>query len=317
MKYKYLSTLLLVGLVSCSTNKFAHSSGFFSFNTRVEINFNEGSNEDLQEIERIIKYYDKLTDNYSKRDINNVYTINTTNEEVEINEDLYKLLKTSFNAKNEGAYYFNPLCGSLSKKWKESLAKKEVLSDLVIGKELEKIDNSSLIFLDNNIVKRMGEAEIDLGAIAKGYCLDIIKDYLVSKEINQYIISAGSSSILLGEKNSEDKFYSVELNDIKGTYFMAKNCFVSTSGTSEQGVKINNVTYSHIINPYTGSAINEHDAVIVINDKGYLGDALSTSLMMNTVDEIKKIENDLNIKTIVIKDKKIIYHHPEIEVLHR
>ena len=81
--------------------------------------------------------------------------------------------------------------------------------------------------------------------------------------------------------------------------------------------KIDGVTYSHIINPVTGSALNENDAVIVISDKGYYGDAMSTSLMINTVDEIKEIEKEHEIKTIVIKDKKIIYSNEDIEVLYR
>ena len=95
-----------------------------------------------------------------------------------------------------------------------------------------------------------------------------------------------------------------------------KNCFVSSSSVSEQGVEINNVTYSHIINPVTGSAVNENDAVIVVSDYGYYGDAMSTSLMMNTIDEIKAIEKEHNIKTIVIKNNAISYCNEGLEVYH-
>ena len=59
----------------------------------------------------------------------------------------------------------------------------------------------------------------------------------------------------------------------------------------------------------------ENDAVIVILNPsiGYLGDALSTSMMMNTVDEIKQIEIATNAKTIVVKDGEIVYRNPGIE----
>ena len=83
---------------------------------------------------------------------------------------------------------------------------------------------------------------------------------------------------------------------------------------STQGVKIDGITYSHIINPIDGSAINKYDAVIVISDKGYFGDALSTSLMLCDIDEIKAIENEHLVKTIVIDDGKIVYKHKDIEV---
>ena len=81
-------------------------------------------------------------------------------------------------------------------------------------------------------------------------------------------------------------------------------------------MEIDGVTYSHIINPFTGSAINKNDAVIVINDKGYLGDALSTSMMLSTIDEIVALEESLKVKTIVIKDNKIIHKHEDIKIYH-
>ena len=113
---------------------------------------------------------------------------------------------------------------------------------------------------------------------------------------------------------TKDGLFSIGLKDVKNAYLKLKNCFVSTSSISEQGVTIDGVKYSHIINPVTGSAINTNDAVVVITDDGYLGDALSTSMMMNSVEEIKNIENEQNVKAIVINDGKITYKNNDIEV---
>ena len=132
--------------------------------------------------------------------------------------------------------------------------------------------------------------------------------------VKQYLINGGSSSLLLGEKNTKDGLFTIGLKDLNNAYLKLKNCFISTSSISEQGVKIGDITYSHIINPNTGSAINENDAVIVISDNGALGDALSTSMMNNTVDEITAIETQYNVQTIVIKNNKVIYKNSGIEV---
>ena len=233
-----------------------------------------------------------------------------------VDKELYDLLKVSFDVKNEGATYFNPLCGSLAKKWKESLKNQQILAENVVNEELLKMNSSLLVFNSDNKIQRLGEAEIDLGGIAKGYALDVAKAYLDSKNINQYLLNAGSSSTLLGEKNSKDGLFTVGLRDLEGSYLKLKNCVISTSGIDVQGVDIGGVTYSHIINPITGSAINNYDAVVVICNKGYLGDALSTSMMMNTIEEIKTIEQEHNVQTIVIKDKKIVYQNESIEVHH-
>ena len=178
------------------------------------------------------------------------------------------------------------------------------------------MNSSQVLFKDNNVIQKIGDAEIDLGGIAKGYALDKAYEYLKEKEIKNYLINAGNSSILLGEKNTDDGYFTVGLNDIENAYLKLKDCVISTSSKSVQGVKIGDITYSHIINPVDGSAINENDAVIVISDKGYLGDALSTSMMMNSIDEIKAIEQIQNVKTIVIKNNNIIYKNADIEVLY-
>ena len=72
--------------------------------------------------------------------------------------------------------------------------------------------------------------------------------------------------------------------------------------------------YSHIVNPYTGSAINNYDTVIVVSNSGYLGDALSTSFMLSSIDEIKQMEQSKGVKALVIKDKNIVYRNESLEV---
>lgn len=311
MKLRSLLLLPLISLTSCKQTTFIEK-GVFCFDTYTNIRLYQGDNSNLQYIESILLAYSKFANYYESADINNIYTINHTNEEVEIYKEFYKLLESSFEVRSRGAEYFNPIFGSLSEKWKQSLKNKEVLSEEVIEEELIKINNSSFEFLDDYKVHRIGEAELDLGGIAKGYTLDKIKTYLDNNEITQYLINSGKSSILLGEKPENNGFFTIEISDIKGKFFEAKNCFVSTSGNSEQGVKIGDITYSHIVNPFTGSTIMNYDSVIVISDEGYLGDALSTSMMMNTLDEIKEIETSQNVKTIVIKDGQILYSHSDI-----
>ena len=313
---RVLPLFLIVLLTSCSNGAQGVEGKIFCFDTYTSINLFDGKKEDVTAVENILTKYDKLSDNYHPRDINNVYTINSTNDEVSIDADLYKMLQKAVEVSAEGATNYNPLCGSLAKKWKEALEKKEVLADDIITAELAKIQTSNLTFLDNNTVKRSGEAEIDLGGIAKGYTLDVVKTYLEEKNIKQYLVNGGSSSILLGEKNTKDGLYNVGLKEIKNAYLKAKNCFVSTSGITEQFIEIDGVKYSHIINPVNGKANHDKDMVIVISDTGYFGDALSTSMMMSSIEVIKNIETKYGVKAIVIKDKQITYQNDGIEVFY-
>ena len=317
MKNRSILPILLTTIfTSCSSNVNPIESKIFCFDTYVEVKLYQGDKGNLKDIEDIVNTYDRLTDNYKTRDVNNVYSINQTNEEVEIDEALFDLLDLSIRMSNFDGSYFNPLCGSLAKKWKDSLDKKEVLSQEIIDEEVDKIVNTHLGFSSGDKVQRIGEAEIDLGGIAKGYTLDKVQDYLKSKQLTQYLINGGSSSILLGEKTTKDGLFNVGLKDVHNAYLKLKNCFVSTSSISEQSAVIDGVTYSHIINPHTGSAISVNDAVIVVSNNGALGDVLSTSMMMNTIDEIKTLETKFDVQTIVVKNGNIIYQSESLEVFY-
>ena len=317
MKNKKLLLLVsLIPLISCSKNTMIESRVFY-FDTLVDIKLYDGNQSDMKFVKQVLQSVDEVADRYHQRSVNNVYTINHTNEVITVNEVLYNLLFTAYNVENECANYFNPLCGSLSDLWKDSLALNEIPSDEDITNEVNKINNSSLLFSDGDHIQRVGDATIDLGGIAKGFALDWVKNYLVNTNIKKYLVNAGSSSILLGKKNTDDGYFNVGISDLKNSYLKLKDCFVSTSSKSVQGVTIDGVKYSHIVNPTNGSAVNLNDAVIVISSQGYLGDALSTSRMMNTVEEIQAIEQSIGVKTIVIRNGQSVYTHPEIKIYHR
>ena len=85
-------------------------------------------------------------------------------------------------------------------------------------------------------------------------------------------------------------------------------------------MEIDGTTYSHIISPLTGSAINVYDAVIVISDLkenyGLLTDALSTVFMMSTLEEVKQLEKSTGVNVILIDDDNIVYKSESLELYH-
>ena len=316
MKRNLILLLLpIISLASCA-NKNPISREYFYFDTYVEARLYEGEQTNLNELGNLFSKIDKLTDNFNNRDLDNIYKINNSNENVVVESELYEVLSLAFSSDLDTINMFNPLCGSLSKAWKNALANNLVLDNATISSELLKMQNTHLEFVSENTVKKVGDAEIDLGAVAKGYALDKAKAYLDSKEIKEYLIDAGSSSILVGEKDT-GKNFKIKISNLENSYIEVKNCFISTSSSLRQKVVIDNKTYSHIINPVTGSAINAHDAVIIISDSGYLGDILSTDFVNESLDSIATLEAHFNVKTIVIDAGQISYKSEGIEVLNK
>lgn len=317
-KMKRRLTLLLLPIISLAScvSKNPISKDYFYFDTVVLARLYQGDQADLLELGSLFSKIDKLADNFDNRDLDNIYRINYTSENVVVEPELYEVLNLAFSNSLDSLNMFNPLCGSLSKAWKNSLANNVVLDEPTISSELLKMQNTHLEFVNENTVKKVGDAEIDLGAVAKGFALDKAKAYLDSKEIKEYLIDAGSSSILVGEKEG-GKNFNIKISNLENSYLEVKNCFISTSSNSRQKVVINNQTYSHIINPVTGSAINVHDAIIVLSDSGYLGDILSTDFVNESLDSIATLEAQFNVKTIVIDDGQISYKSAGIEVLNK
>ena len=336
---KLLPLVLVASLTACDNYRFEdnYNQPLLVFGTvvtiKMQIKNHYNGLKAFADIIHILEKYDELADT-KERENTNVYTLNHTNEKVEISEDFYYLLKKA-NELKQSVKYFNPLMGSLSNKWKVALNfnneyehEPGVLTDEIVQEELAKINSSELVLEETEqgfYAQRNGEALIDLGAMAKGYALDKCVEYLSqhTAHTEDYLINAGNSSILLGKNsqtnetwkglNYEDGIYVVNVKHIYNAESNLRifNSYISTSGISEQNVKIGEETYSHIINPTTGNAISNYDQVVVINGNswgnGVLGDALSTSLMMSSEEEIKEAEKDFEIKVIATKNGNIVY----------
>ena len=191
MKHRFLLPFVFVlSLTACEQNS-TISNRLFYFDTTVSTYLYEGEKSYLKDIEEIYKYYDKVSDNYQTREGENVLSINDT--PTAYSQEFYDLIKTSVNVANEGANYFNPLCGSLAKLWKEKLTDKTLPTEAEIEDKLNELKGSQIHFDDNNTIYKTGSAQIDLGGLVKGYVLDKVKEYLISKneQFGMHIASKG------------------------------------------------------------------------------------------------------------------------------
>lgn len=321
---KIMPLLLVASLSACNSQSKTFEKSLFAFGTVCNYSFNTYPNkkaeDSIQDFYNLLMTYDAMSDATKNRELVGVYGLNQTNEKTKIDSRLYDLLLTAQQL-GKSIPYFNPLVGSLSNKWKDALAKGEVLLDSVIEEELDKINHTQLLLETVNgeyYAQRVGQAQIDLGAIAKGYALDRALELARERGYTDHLFNLGSSSIMLGKsKANKDGLYTVGIKELnEKAYLKLNNSFISTSGTSEQGVEIDGQMYSHIINPYTGEATNFYDEIIVISEEGSfngaLGDVLSTSLMLSSLEEIKEAEDYHSVSIIAITGGEIYYKSDSI-----
>ena len=284
-----LSTLLFA---SCSSNKAYEYGPIYVFDTVVTIVFYEDNCEEHYEnIKNKINEISRDTNDFSSNSSNNsIYDLNIKRE-LELSDTLVELINKSINIINESNGYFNPFMGRLTHKWKEAISSKTVLSNDVITSEVE-IINSTSVEISGNKVKIIGEGNIDLGGIVKGYALEWMRKYLNDNKITKYYIDCGSSSIYIGDYKT-----SVAFSNPYGSYYIKvlslDNMGVATSNGKHQNVVIDGVRYHHLINPKTGYPSNNYDTLSVIGKiDNTLLDAYSTALFsMNETDAINFCKN--------------------------
>ena len=158
------------------------------------------------------------------------------------------------------------------------------------------------------------EMSLDVGAIGKGYAVEMICDALRSEGLSGYLLDVGGNLCAVGtkpdgsgwktkvrnpDKSSNKPFvYSLEL----------KNNAIVTSGSYERNYTVGGVSYHHIINKDTLMPENYYLSVSVISDSSALSDALSTAIFNM---EYKEAESFVNSFSSVIE---VILVMPDGEV---
>lgn len=308
MKRFAIFLMMIVALFNVSSCNSEKTQNIFAFNTQISITLYDGSNDDIEYIEDLILKYDVLCNSYkSFESTNNVYTINHSDDYIEVDKKLYDLLYECYEFQlSDDSGLFNILSGKLNELWKQSIKNNCLPNDEDINKEVNIISNSTLLFEDNCNVKIEGLGQIDLGSVTKGYVLNRIAKYLEDNSIEHYLINAGTSSCIMGTKSNNDKF-NVGIRNLDSIVYSFSNCALSTSSYDQQYAKIDGEIYSHIINPLTGSAKTIYDTVVVKGLNAFELDIFSTIFMMMSVQDIKIYEQAYDLEIIVIDDGDYIY----------
>ena len=127
------------------------------------------------------------------------------------------------------------------------------------------------------------ETTIDLGAIAKGYIADRIKDYLKEEKVESAVINLGGNVLCLGERPDGTPFQiglqkpfasHTETVGVAGV----RDLSVVSSGVYERHFIKDGVNYHHILDPSTGYPYeNGLVQVTILSPQSVDGDGLSTT----------------------------------------
>ncbi len=269
---------------------------------------------EIKRIEKIISSWDK---NSETSEINR----NSGVKPIKVSKELFKLIERSLviSKLTDGA--FDISYASMDKIWKFDGSMKEMPSEALIKKSVEKVGFQNIILEKENqtVFLKLKGMKIGFGAIGKGYAADKAKSLLISKGVKAGIINASGDMNTWGSQpNGQDWTVAITNPMDKNKAFALlpiSNKAVVTSGNYEKFVTFNNKRYSHIINPKTGYPASGIISVSVFAQSAELADALATSIFVIGVEVgINRINQIPNVDCIIIDDKGDIHKSKNINI---
>lgn len=290
------------------------TASVFALDTFCTITLYEGGGgEALREAASLLRAYDALLDpSLENSDISRINERST--ERVEIAAETAELLDftKAFSARTGGA--FDITVGNLTALWdfkKRTVPPEEteVLKALrtldADGFRIERAEQEETpaassdteaarfyFYTENDRLK------LDVGALAKGYIADQLKEALLQNGVISAVINLGGNVLCVGALSDTEPFQI----GLKKPERAAAEDFavlavddrsVVTAGTYERYFEADGVRYHHILDTKTGYPVqNGLSAVSVIGESSALCDALSTTLFIKgTEDGLSFLEN--------------------------
>lgn len=134
-----------------------------------------------------------------------------------------------------------------------------------------------------SIRKKIREVALDLAAIAKGYGVDRVAEFLDSKKVSGYLIEIGGEVRAKG-KNRNNRWWRIGIASPTMNFGIQKvielrNLSMATSGDYRNYFQEKGVRYSHTIDPHTGRPVTHSlVSVTVVHRSCMVADALATAL---------------------------------------
>lgn len=218
--------------------------------------------------------------------------------------DVFNDAKTVFE-QTEGA--FEPTIAPVVNAWGFGFKNLENTDSTFIDSLMQYVDFNNVSIKDSLAIKSNPNIMLDFNAIAQGYSVDVLADFLELRGIENYMVEVGGELRVKGV-NLNDTLWRIgidkpiENNDSRELQAIISldGKALATSGNYRKFYEKDGVKYSHTINPKTGYPV-QHTmlSATVITNTCSLADAYATSFMVMGLE----------------KSKQFLEKHPEIEVM--
>ena len=236
------------------------------------------------------------------------YPVSGTADTWHISEEHASLLSQGLSITRESDGAFDIAIAPLTSLWDFTAEDPKVPDDAAIQKALPLCSSDGVTIDGQDITLPSDDIQFDVGAIAKGYIADRMKDLLVKKGVKSAIINLGGNVLCIGSKPDGTPFKVgiqkpfADRNETEAVMDITGKSVVS-SGIYERCFKQGGKLYHHILNPQTGYPYdNGLISVTIISDQSVDGDALSTTCFALGLEDGLKFAEKKGVQAVFITE---------------
>lgn len=280
--------------------------------------FHEDAKNLLLQSEQLLHLY---KNRFSANDADSelmVINLQAGKKSVRVHPELFELIALGKKHSIATNSHLNIAIGPLVQTWRIGFSDAKLPSKEEI-QTLLPITNPEEIVLEDSkqevYLSKVG-MQIDLGALAKGYIADKLKEFLVEQGVQSGIIDLGGNILTIGEHPTYQRPWRIGIQNPlldRGEHvavIAVSDASVVTSGIYERQLVIDGKTYHHIFDRTSGYPMEtEVASITIVAEKSVDCEIWTTRLFgKNPYDIIEEIEQQPGLEVFVItKNQKMMY----------
>jgi len=306
----YVTIILLAGSCTFQPPGYYIALSGSTQGTSYHITYESNDSINYQsEIDTLLRQFDLSLSTYEPASI--ISRINRDEKNVELSDLFINCYTASRQVFEESGGAFDITVAPVVNAWGFGFTEKSDPDSTMIDSLLQFVGMDKIKLENGKIIKDHPGVMLDVNAIAQGYAVDVVSEYLESKGITNYLVEIGGEVRTTGI-NPRGQIWRVGIDkpidgiQIPGMQMEAiirlKNRSLATSGNYRRFYMKDGVKYSHTIDPVTGYPVSHNLlSATVLADECMIADGFATAFMVLGLEKSEEIlKNKKNLDAYLI-----------------
>ena len=281
----------------------------------------ETAEKAFSDLDSDFTYFHSTWSPWEPGSLNRINSLIPTQKEFSVGPSVLPLINESLSMAITTDHLFNPAIGKLINLWQFHKSDDPDISPPDADKIKALVaSNPKLTDLTINGVRMLSQnpdIQLNFGAFAKGYAIDLSIQHLKNLGIKNAIINTGGDLKAIGKHG--DRHWRIAIQhprqqNIIATIETRGEESIFTSGDYERYYMYKGRRYHHILDPRTGYPADQSQSVTVIHNDSGLADAAATALFIAGPEQWLAMAKKLKLRQVMLIDRQGNIHlTPEME----